>query len=175
MPGILMPDQPQQQPTDLLGQSLPTAPIYGSAPGQQPGQQTQQQQPTPTGPKQSLGQLFNTWANAQNQNAYGHDPGTPQGQQALASLASAGFPMFNDPRIYQDRLANMLQGNIPLPQGYSMQDVQDEFWRQMGSGGGGRGGYGGGMGGDTAETAAAAAEHEESAAAAGGGGSNLYG
>jgi len=187
MSGTVNPLNPQDFLGGLLGnQSLvsPTNPqgLLGIARAQQIDPSlavapTPQAAPAPPqAPQTALGAVTD-WANAMNKNAYGYDPTTAKGQQALGILGSQGFPLMNDPRLIQGRLADMVQGNVPLPKGVSMQDVQDEFWRQLYGRGRGAGLFGAdsGMGGDTAETAAAAAEHEESAAAAGGGGSNLYG
>jgi hypothetical protein len=86
--------------------------------------------------------LVNTAAQLANRNAYGTDD-----QTHLGILASAGFPMFNDPRLIQDQLATMAQaGN---------RDAEDELRRMIpgfqGSAGGGWGGGEGGSGGGVGE------------------------
>jgi hypothetical protein len=66
-------------------------------------------------------------------------------------LGAAGFPLFNDPRMIQDHLAQLAQGTVTEP-GVSAQAAQDEFFRQLQmanrgwQGGSGWGGYGGGEG-----------------------------
>lgn len=103
-------------------------------------QQQQQQQtaaapggaPAPAAARPGALELVNTAADLANQSAYGtSDP------QKLGALASAGFPLFNDPRLIQDQLANMAQAGD--------KDAADEFQKMIGGGGGfSFAGYGGG-------------------------------
>lgn len=141
--------------------------LGGMAPGQQPQQQQVAVNPsvqqmfdangnpiphdqwqqainaTPTPP--SALDAVNNWANAQDKNVYGVDPSTAQGQQHLAILASAGFPMWQNPVSTQDQLAQMAQGTVQVP-GISQQQAYDAFMRQV-QGGAGVNPYGGGGGG----------------------------
>lgn len=150
LPGLLTPfPDPQASATlSLLGTHQLGTP---------PGTVT----PTPAAPVDPA-TATNAWAAAMNQNAYGTDD-----PAKLGLLGSAGFPLWNDPRLVQDHLAQLAQGTITAP-GVTQQAAEDEFWRQMrggrggaswaggdggregegGAGGGGAGASGGGAGQD---------------------------
>jgi len=131
LPGLLTPfPDPQASATlSLLGTHQLGTP---------PGTVT----PTPAAPTDPMS-ATNAWVTGMNQNAYGtSDPAK------LGLLGSAGFPLWNDPRLVQDHLAQLAQGTITAP-GVTPQAAEDEFWRQMrggNRGGGWAGGYGGGEG-----------------------------
>jgi len=140
MSGTLNPLNPQDFLGGLLGnQSLvsPTNPqgLLGIARAQQIDPRlavapTPQAAPAPPqAPQTALGAVTD-WANAMNKNAYGYDPTTAKGQQALGILGSQGFPLMNDPRLIQDRLAQMAQGTVKVP-GVSQEQAMDEFRRQL--------------------------------------------
>lgn len=84
----------------------------------------------------------NAWANTQDQNVYHADPATAQGQQTLGVLASAGFPMFQNPAAIQDHLAQIAQGTIQVP-GMSPEQARTALLQQINGGGYGSS-YGGG-------------------------------
>lgn len=96
----------------------------------------------------------NAWANQQNQNVYHADPSTAQGQQNLAMLAGAGFPMFQNPAAIQDHLAQIAQGTIQVP-GMSPEQARTALLQQINGGGygGSYGDGGGGTGGNAGSSA----------------------
>jgi uncharacterized membrane protein YgcG len=133
LPGLLtpFPDPQASAALSLLGTHQ-----LGTAPGTVT--------PTPTAPVDPA-TATNAWAAAMNQNAYGTDD-----PAKLGLLGSAGFPLWNDPRLVQDHLAQLAQGTITAP-GVTQQAAEDEFRRQMAManrnyGGGGGSGWGGGEG-----------------------------
>lgn len=132
LPGLLTPfPDPQASATlSLLGTHQLGTP---------PGTVT----PTPAAPADPA-TATNAWAAAMNQNAYGTDD-----PAKLGLLGSAGFPLWNDPRLVQDHLAQLAQGTITAP-GVTQQAAEDEFWRQMRGGRGGSG-WAGGDGGREGE------------------------
>jgi hypothetical protein len=149
-------DQAQQQPNAVgagpSGQQPPVAGLLGNATqllptdpfaAQRAAQAAQPQAPAAP-PYQTPRAATDAWAAQMNQNAYGKDPA----MQGLAG--SAGFPLWSDPRMVQDHLAQLAQGTISTP-GVDPQDAQDELMRRIRGGGWGGpgGGYGGGEGGGT--------------------------
>ena len=61
--------------------------------------------------------------------------------QTLGMMGAAGFPLYSDPRLIQDRLAQTYQAGGP-----NAQAAYDEFLRQTGQQGSGYGSGGGGGG-----------------------------
>jgi len=129
-------DQAQQQPNAVgagpSGQQPPVAGLLGNATQLLPtdpfaAQRAAQaaQGPAPVAPPyQTPRAATDAWAAQMNQNAYGKDPA----MQGLAG--SAGFPMWSDPRMIQDHLAQLAQGTISTP-GVDPQDARDELLKQI--------------------------------------------
>jgi len=127
-------DQAQQQPNAvqqppvqcLLGnatQLLPTDPFAA----QRAAAAAQPQAPAAP-PYQTPRAATDAWAAQMNQTAYGKDPA----MQGLAG--SAGFPLWSDPRMVQDHLAQLAQGTISTP-GVDPQDARDELMKQIAAAG----------------------------------------
>ena len=134
-------DQAQQQPNavqqppvaGLLGnatQLLPTDPFAaGRAAAAAQG-------PAPVAPPyQTPRAATDAWSAAQDNAVYGAGDPKTRGMQG-----TAGFPMWSDPRMQQDHLAQLAMGTISTP-GVDPQDARDELLRRI-SGMGGGGGSG---------------------------------
>jgi hypothetical protein len=143
--GALDQQQQQVQQPNVLGllgnatQLLPTDPTGQLAAAQRAAAAGAQQQQAAATPVSALSSVMD-WAKQQDQNVYGND----LSKSALAT--GAGFPSFQDPRLIQDRLAQIAQGTVKVA-GVDPRDAQDELMRQIRGGGwGGWGGEGGGAG-----------------------------
>jgi hypothetical protein len=126
-----------QYPTTVQPQAAaPAAPQAAAAPPQAPTYTS----PYPASPAYNA--AYNTQMGL-NQNVYGTtDP------QKLGMLGTAGFPLYTDPRLLQDRLAQTYQAGGPDAQA-AYDELMRQFARASGSGAGGEGGgvSGGGSGG----------------------------
>jgi uncharacterized membrane protein YgcG len=120
-----------QYPTTVQPQAAaPAAPQAAPAPPQAPTYTS----PYPASPAYNA--AYNTQMGL-NQNVYGTtDP------QKLGMLGLSGAPLYTDPRLLQDRLAQTYQAGGP-----DAQAAYDELMRQFAQASGGGGGYGGGTGG----------------------------
>jgi uncharacterized membrane protein YgcG len=121
-----------QYPTTAQPQAAaPAAPQAAPAPPQAPTYTS----PYPASPAYQA--AYNTQMGL-NQNVYGTTD-----TAKLGMLGTAGFPLYTDPRLMQDRLAQTYQAGGP-----DAQAAYDELMRQFAQASGG-GGYGGGTGGGT--------------------------
>ena len=120
-----------QYPAPQVAAQAPTAaPQAAPAPPQAPTYTS----PYPASPAYQA--AYNTQMGL-NQNVYGTtDP------QKLGMLGTAGFPLYTDPRLMQDRLAQTYQAGGP-----DAQAAYDELMRQFAQASGGGSGYSGGGGG----------------------------
>ena len=108
--------------------AAPAAPQAAAAPPQAPTYTS----PYPASPAYQA--AYNTQMGL-NQNVYG-----TTNAQTLGTMGMAGFPLYTDPRLMQDRLAQTYQAGGP-----DAQAAYDELMRQFGQQGGS--GYSGGGGG----------------------------
>lgn len=125
-----------QYPQTVQPQAAAPAPQAAAAPPQAPTYTS----PYPASPAYQA--AYNTQMGL-NQNVYGTTDTTK-----LGMLGAAGFPLYTDPRLLQDRLAQTYQAGGPDAQA-AYDELMRQFARASGSGAGGEGGgvSGGGSGG----------------------------